>query len=430
MEPYFWDYIRGEVKSDITYTVFDGDDRRLDMNADITNAALLTSAFGWSKPIGKQGSVAVVVDLENSMIVDVPKFSLWADDLNIQGKAKFALDGSGLEKVEFSSVAIGRTQMEGALIPKTDGGWEGGFHGPVLDLSLFWQDIMAEDNTDETDHPFLDRLTLAMEFDKVWLDDEQELYDVSGTFVRAESMWKTVLINSRLGDGATFDLAIRPRADGKRYFSMHAENAGEVLKMLNIYSNMVGGKLRISGVYEDAKPGQPLRGNINVDDYRIINAPTLAHIVSIMSLTGLLEALQGAGLAFINLDIPFELSHGVFRLKDAKATGASLGFTASGKVFRHADILDLEGTVIPAYAINSAFGHIPLFGDLFTGGEKGGGMFAVTYTMTGPVEEPVVSVNPLSALAPGFLRNVFGILSKSRPEKPFGSGRDLTPNSQ
>ena len=46
--------------------------------------------------------------------------------------------------------------------------------------------------------------------------------------------------------------------------------------------------------------------------------------------------------------------------------------------FRHADV-DLEGTVIPP-ALNSAFGRIPLLGDLFTGGEKGGGIFAAAYT--------------------------------------------------
>jgi len=37
--------------------------------------------------------------------------------------------------------------------------------------------------------------------------------------------------------------------------------------------------------------------------------------------------------------------------------------------------------------------------------------------MTGPIEEPVVSVNPLSALAPGFLRNVFGIIGKTNSER-------------
>ena len=94
-----------------------------------------------------------------------------------------------------------------------------------------------------------------------------------------------------------------------------------------------------------------------------------------------------------DLSAPFELQQGTFEIKEARASGTALGFTTNGKIFRHADVVDLEGTVIPAYALNSVFGRIPLLGDLFTGGEKGRGIFAAAYTMTGPIEAPVVSVN-------------------------------------
>ena len=327
-----------------------------------------------------QGEARIAINFENKLIIDVPEFSVKTTGLDIHGKADYAFDGSGLEKVQFTKVAIGRTKMKGALIPKPSGGWEAGFHGPAFDLSPIWKDIMVDDTAAKADHPFLDRLTLAAEFKKIWLDDVKNLYDVSGTFVRADNRWRTVLMSSRAGDDAYFDLQIQPRADGRRNFSMHANNAGEVFKVLDLYPNMIGGKLRIMGVYHDAQPGQPLKGNIVVDDYKIINAPALAHVFSIMSLTGILEALQGQGLVFTKLNIPFQLSQGVFHLKDAKSTGASLGFTASGKVFRHADIINLEGTVVPAYLINSVLGRIPVLGNLLTGGEKGGGVFAATYT--------------------------------------------------
>jgi len=55
--------------------------------------------------------------------------------------------------------------------------------------------------------------------------------------------------------------------------------------------------------------------------------------------------------------------------------------------------------------INSLLGQIPILGTILTG-EKGGGIFAASYKVRGPVEKPEMSVNPLSALAPGFLRNL------------------------
>jgi len=49
---------------------------------------------------------------------------------------------------------------------------------------------------------------------------------------------------------------------------------------------------------------------------------------------------------------------------------------------------------------------IPLLGEIFAQ-EKGGGLIALTYTVSGPFEKTQIAVNPLSALTPGFLRGIF-----------------------
>ncbi len=65
-----------------------------------------------------------------------------------------------------------------------------------------------------------------------------------------------------------------------------------------------------------------------------------------------------------------------------------------------------SGTIVPAYFFNSLLGHIPLIGKLFSP-EKGGGVFAAKYQVTGPIDNPEVHVNAMSMIAPGFLRNLF-----------------------
>ena len=159
---------------------------------------------------------------------------------------------------------------------------------------------------------------------------------------------------------------------------------------------------------------------MSVADFHIIRAPALTHLVSILSLTGIVEALQGQGLAFTELEVPFTRHEGVISLLEARANGISLGFTASGKIYSYAEIVDIEGTLVPAYAINSVLGNIPVLGSIFSGGEKGGGIFAATYKITGPTESPKIEVNPLSVLAPGFLRKLFGFLDggESTSEAP------------
>ena len=51
-----------------------------------------------------------------------------------------------------------------------------------------------------------------------------------------------------------------------------------------------------------------------------------------------------------------------------------------------------------------------MLGNLLAG-TKGEGMFAATYRVLGDYADPGVRVNPLSALAPGLLRNLVEILS-------------------
>ena len=58
-----------------------------------------------------------------------------------------------------------------------------------------------------------------------------------------------------------------------------------------------------------------------------------------------------------------------------------------------------------------------------TGGE-GEGLLGFVYEMEGELDDPEVSVNPLSALAPGFLRGLFGgIDGDEATVYPEGPGR-------
>ena len=49
-----------------------------------------------------------------------------------------------------------------------------------------------------------------------------------------------------------------------------------------------------------------------------------------------------------------------------------------------------------------------LLGRLFSA-ERGGGLISVAYAVRGRTDDPAISVNPLSALTPGFLRGLFKI---------------------
>jgi hypothetical protein len=119
------------------------------------------------------------------------------------------------------------------------------------------------------------------------------------------------------------------------------------------------------------------------------------------------DLMGGSGITVENLDVPFSSKNNVISIKDGAASGPAVGLTADGYIDRPKNLLALKGTLVPAYGINSIVSNIPLLGDVLASKKGEGIIGVVTYSATGNADEPNISVNPLSALAPGILRRIF-----------------------
>ncbi len=62
--------------------------------------------------------------------------------------------------------------------------------------------------------------------------------------------------------------------------------------------------------------------------------------------------------------------------------------------------------IVPIAVLSRVLDRIPILGRAITGGEKEG-LFATQFLLRGPLDDPRVTINPLTALAPGFLRDLF-----------------------
>ena len=408
------DFIRGAMDARVLFTVADGGAGTLNATLDLTDAELDIPALTWSKEAGTAATARVDVKLRGGRVEEITRFDLQAADILIQGSARYTPDG--LERIDLARVVHGRTDMKGVLIPGEDGAWTASFNGASFDLEPRLEDIFGDQGTGEEDNAF--SYSLSVDLNKVWLGPGRSVDGVAGTLAWSGDHWLAMALEGRVGKDKKFTLGIGPGKGSNRRLSIRAEDAGSLFRELGFYDNMIGGALEVTGDFDDAAPGKPLAGRLVVKDYRVVKAPALIQLVSIMALTGIFEALEGDGLAFIELNAPFTLADGILKVTDTKATGLSLGYTASGEIDTRADTVDLSGTMVPAYVINSMLGKIPILGDLFTGGEEGGGVFAFSYSMTGPLEQPKVSVNPLTVLAPGFLRTLFNVLFEGEPGPP------------
>ena len=76
----------------------------------------------------------------------------------------------------------------------------------------------------------------------------------------------------------------------------------------------------------------------------------------------------------------------------------------------------MSGTFVPMYGLNNMFGQIPIVG-LIIGGGSDEGLIGVTYALVGTPGQPVLRVNPISAMAPGVFRKIFEFNTGSRPTR-------------
>lgn len=194
---------------------------------------------------------------------------------------------------------------------------------------------------------------------------------------------------------------------GIRKLSITSGDAGDLFKALDITDRMFGGKMQVSGTYDDAQNPAPLNARLIVNDFTLKNSELLGRIFSIGSLTGLANALTGSGIAFDKLSSDIISKQGVFTLKDGRARGTAMGFTVKGKVDTTTSSLNLKGVLVPAFIVNSLVANIPIIGEL-AGGE-GEGLIAFNYSVKGKYADPQAVVNPLSGLTPGFLRGIFNV---------------------
>jgi hypothetical protein len=110
-----------------------------------------------------------------------------------------------------------------------------------------------------------------------------------------------------------------------------------------------------------------------------------------------------AGVDFSEMRADFTRYPGKMAVRDGVVRGPLVGATVEGNIDYTRDDVHLRGTFVPFYGLNNMFGQIPIVG-LFLGGGSKEGLVGINYEAVGPPGAPRITVNPVSAIAPGLLR--------------------------
>ena len=185
-------------------------------------------------------------------------------------------------------------------------------------------------------------------------------------------------------------------------------DAGALVRFADLYSRLEGGDLDL--VLRSR--GDISAGNAVLTDFVLRDEPAFRQLVS----AGRPRASEDAAAAvdpslvrFQRMTASFERSPGRLKIQDAVIYNPTMGLTTQGLIdFEHNQI-DVSGSFVPAYQVNTMLTKIPLVGVLLSGGQNDG-VFGVSYRVHGPMSGPTLTVNPLSAIAPGILRRILGAI--------------------
>lgn len=405
----------------------------------LQDAALALPAFDWKKPPGDPGKAELDLRLRDGRPRTLQRIALdaggdLAPALSTHGSATFGADGASLQRLMLDRFTLRHTRLDRLSVERAEAGWAVAFAGGTFDAAPFLARERGAAGTDspggEGDSAATPTIELRQsKLSRLRFADGRFLSDVILAGRRdGEGWWRRLHLEAAVparfapadpgGDEPAGDagaggpsrlyLDYAPRPDGRRSLRITAANAGATLRAVNMIDTVTGGKLDVQGLSRGPAPSSPVDAAIDLRDFKVVRAPVLAKVLTIASLTGIGDLLRGDGIGFQRLTGDVVLDGSVLSSDFVHAYGPALGITAKGRIDVEADTSDLQGTIVPAAAINRVLGHIPVLGRLLTGG-KGEGIIAVTYRVSGRLSEPEVDVNPLSALAPGFLRGLFGL---------------------
>jgi hypothetical protein len=417
--------VTGPAAFDVTYTTFDDDSGEVAAKLDLTPTTLTVQSLNWTKPPGTPGQADAVLSLPKGQAPVLKTFSVNARDFSASGHGSLT-ESFGVGQMAFDRLSLGKTNLVGVKLAYVNGRPEVTVQGGVLDLEpllteqiTFKPEDVSSGSAMAPTRPF--KIT-ADKLDAVMLAPDRQVQNVHVLLDHEMQYWERIEIDGTLPGGMPLVMTYLPVEGGKHHLSITSDDAGSALRVLDIFDDVKGGKLKIFGDAIDSEPLRPLAGKAEIQDFRLINQSAL---VRLFSLTGFIDAMSGEGFQFDRFVAEFTKTRGRVDVPLARAHGPSLGMTATGNFAIDANTIDMKGTIVPAYAINSLLGNIPVIGDLIQGGE-GKGLFAATYTATGKLSKPEFSINPLAALAPGFLRGLFDIFDSSgKPTQPTALPRPL-----
>ena len=328
----------------------------------------------WHKPAGEDGALRLSLALEDESIAGLNDFEVTAGTLAARGGGELQPGTVDFSALRFEEVSFHGTALRGASVERVG-------EGLVIDLGegvalasdaadgldlgegvLDAAPFVAGDETEETQPAETAEAQEAEDGTPVKITGEalEAIYFEEGRYLRQadlylerskvgwervelhgevpEALWRVRQDGTMVGgaeeapERKTFDLAFAPAEEGVYRLDARTNDMGAGLRALGIIDTIEGGELVLTATSAGPAPNHPLNGRVEAEDYLLRDAPVMAQLLSLASLTGISNVLDGDGLRFKRLTGDFTLANDVVSTDLFRAYGNALRRYTSRRV--------------------------------------------------------------------------------------------------
>jgi hypothetical protein len=298
--------------------------------------------------------------------------------------------------------------------------------GPSFDGRQFFQSLFSAgqfNGSAEPDDPF--GIDFSAEIGTVTGLYDTSIKDVTVSMKKRNGRLVALDAKGNLSGRAPVAAPLEPEGNA-RIIRAEARDAGDAFRVIGFYPSVKGGEASLE-VNLDAGGVDMKSGTLWARQFTVLGDSVVNDVLSDPEAAAALgdrkQQVTRQQIFFNQLRAPFSVGGGKFRLKDAYMNGPMLGATLRGQVDFKAQTVDLGGTYVPLYGLNSALGSIPILGKVLVG-RQGEGVVGITFAVKGKLDEPTVLVNPMSVMTPGIFRQIFeftGSVDQTAPAPPPAS---------
>ena len=406
--------LKGPISARINAAIGTGDKVRAAVDVDLGKAAIEGLVPGFSKPAGRPARATLtVLSRDGGTTLDNLVFE--GGGASVRGSVDLDREGD-FASAKLSQVKLSPGDDMRVEVQQGGDGLRVVARGANLDARPFLKWLSAPSSGSAVEPSAKAGLDLELHSTILTGQNSQAVTGAELHLVRRGAQVRRLTLAGRIGrQPLTITTA---QVDNAPHFIIHAEDAGASLLFMDLYKRMAGGKLDANLVMQ----GQRLNGYATVHDFMVREDPAIRKL-AVEGLTsqkrddGVGSPADGqpfdpSAMTFRKLEASFTKTGNTVEVRDGSMFGPALGATVAGTIDFNRDQVNLSGTFVPLFGVNNLFSQLPVLGPLLGGGRHEG-LLGLSYRITGSAANPVLNVNPLSVLAPGFLRQIFGAFDGS-----------------